>query len=251
MLTAEFKDGGKNIIAYQHYTKEHEEEVKRQIESLKPEDTHEFIEKAIKGEFDEKQPPRPEELKTVTDYYKELAKKLREKLEPMFEPGAAIGEYTRTLDETLMLSIGQNIFRRMRCPVVECDFRAPRKLSKEEKYAVLLKHYIENHLEKTKGKSSLATIKRVIGQDKGIFNEGDPFKPKGIEGHEVPIARAPNPESCHNLSNEDEFWRNATVEERREALEKLFKQKPELRDLEIAKVLSRAEDHSSARLRCR
>jgi len=151
---------GENIFSVKALTKEGHDAVKARLEKEKM--TTDTLTRIIKGEYDE---PFPEEnsekLSKSADLYVKATERLWKVFEPLWNRGPQGGQDRLTdFNESIILSVGREIFHRMRCPIPECDFKVNRNLSRKEKYVELVKHFLEDHLDKVEGTSQLSIVKR-------------------------------------------------------------------------------------------
>ena len=117
----------------------------------------------MKGEYNEPipQPKAKEEL--TKDPYSEITERLWKLFEPAWNK-----KTTASFDEAVLLNLGKQVFRYMRCPHENCNFKVPKKLGQKEKYILLMKHYLTEHLAKVKIKEreGLAIVDKFIKSQK-------------------------------------------------------------------------------------
>ena len=156
---------GENVFKITHYTKEHEEQIKEELDEKPP--TAKLAEDIIKGKYNEPLPEPKTGKETREELTKDPYEEITEKLWKFFEP-AWNEKSTGSFDDAILLNVGKEIFRYMKCPSPECNFSVPKKLSQKEKYVELLKHYLTEHLAKVKIKKreGLAIIDKYIEDKK-------------------------------------------------------------------------------------
>jgi len=235
---------GVNVFRIKHFTEEHAKKVEKELAERLP--TSEIAEKVIKGEYDEAEPKIKEEL-AKDNRYEELTEKLFSLFEPMWTEGHLNDEgKPGSLNEVMLLNLGKEVFRYMRCPIENCNFKVPKKLSRKEKYVQLMKHFLTEHVDKVSGKAKLSVVKRVIETpDEDAMEEARkafkvPIKPPKAE---APFS--PNPEQCQaSLESLTKLKDDSlpTVQERRKKFDSL-KRKSKYTEMtnDLTKILGKTE----------
>lgn len=237
---------GENLFRIRVYTDEYSQKIEKELGEEAP--TLETATKAIRGEYDEPIPKSKENL--AKEFFEDLTERLFKLVEPLWSRQAKI-KYPNldlALQEAALLNMGKEIFRYMRCPVEDCTFSVPKKLSKKEKYIALVKHYLEDHLSKVKGTTKLSVMKRYLtnpAEDamakarKEFTHPREKGDDESVPGKLMPYQTgSPNPEQCskgiESLSDlEKQLPKDAMppVSERRGMFDDLRKKKDTSKDL--------------------
>lgn len=143
----------------------------------------------------------------------------------------------------------------MRCPIEDCNFSVPKKLSRKEKYVQLMKHFLTEHVDKVSGKAKLSVVKRILetpGEDamaeaRKEFEGEAPSSNEDPTGPKMPHQKgAPNPEQCSKLESLSDLQSKdtsmPTVEERRKKFDSLKrKTKHTKMTNDLTKILGKTE----------
>jgi len=198
---------GFNIFEIKHYTRQHAQETERKLGNKPP--TPEIAEKVIRGEYDESVPKIKTKEELAKDAYEDLTERLFKLFEPLWSRKGKV-KYDNldvALQEAVLLNMGKEIFRYMRCPVEDCTFKVPRKLSRKAKYVSLVRHYLEAHISQLKGTTELSVMKRYLknpAEDamakarKEFTHPREEGDDESVPGKLMPHQTgAPNPEQCN------------------------------------------------------
>ncbi len=249
---------GLNLEIKDDRTKEEVEKLSEELKTLKKDFDPSDLQIALRplNQFGEK---IKEELSK--DSYQKLAKKILGRfLAAWKEEGKSRTtdhnnplHRTKSFDNQTLMFWGKPVFLRFKCPEKTCDFNLRGKkdnLSDLEKYAILLRHYVEAHLSKLEGtvhplsvmmratvgetQSEEALLEKVKREE---FIAKKPGKNEGPSGPLMPHQTgSPNPEQC-SRTIVTSLLRKASKEKKQKILESLSKEKKATKDDKFLKAI--------------